>query len=788
MKKLNRMLIRDIMKSKGQFIAAAAVIFVGILMYVACYMSYENLKNSVAYYYEQYHFLDYYAEAQHISPQAVNKVKSLEGVKEAEGRISVDIGADMGDERRVTIRLISVPDFGHPLINDVLVRSGKYLNPDSQNVCLVSEKFANANQLERGKSIKLIVDGQISKFRIDGIVESPEFIYPMRSMEEFSPSYDDFGIVYIKESMAQNLLGYESAYNQLHVIFEESAIQEPIINKIEKILKPYGFTYGTKRKDQLSDAALASEIDGLASMAYAFPTLFLTVAAIIIYIMQRRLISNQRTAIGILKASGYSNTRMLWHYILYSLFIGVIGAIPGMILGGYLSAGMTLMYKDVLSLPIMYVKIYWGVMFSGAFISIGFCLVAGYNSAKRIMKIRPAEAMRAESPKVGKKIFLERIQFIWNRINFGWKMSIRNIFRSRQRSLFSIVGVSFTIMFFIVCLFMLDCVDFIFDQHFLEMQKQDYTVAFSQPVSYYDTFDLKTIDGIKKVEPIIEVPVEVRKGWRKETTMVIGTAQDTVFSKFIDTELQPIKLPEKGIMIAEVLADKLDINPGDTVIIRPFLGSFEEKEVKVAGIIKQYLGFNCYMNIDELTTVVEQPKFATSALINTETHKDNEIKEELIKMSAVESVDSRLDNYYEYMDYMKLTYTFIGLMVVFGIIMGFAIIYNITVINIMERRRELASLKVLGYTSKEIERVMFRENMFLGILSLLPGIMLGILASKQMAESFSSDLFVLELIIYPRTYVITLICTFAFIVFAQWANRNKIFNLDMVEVLKNREG
>ncbi len=788
MKKLNEMLIRDIMKSKGQFIAAAAVIFVGIMMYVACYMSYENLKNSVAYYYDEYNFLDYYAEAQNISPQAVQKAKSLKGVKEAEGRISVDIGADMGDDRRVTIRLISVPDFGHPSVNDLLIGSGKYLSPDRQNGCLVSTKFAEANQLERGKSIHLIINGQISKFRIEGIVESPEFIYPMRSMEEFSPSYDDFGIVYIKESMAQSILGYESAYNQLHVIFEEDAQQEPIINKIEKILKPYGFTFGTKRKDQLSDAALASEVDGLESMAYAFPALFLTVAAIIIYIMQRRLISNQRTAIGILKASGYSNGKILWHYILYSLFIGIIGALPGMILGGYLSAGMTLMYKDVLSLPVMYVKIYWSIIFSGAFISIGFCLVAGYNSAKRIMKIRPAEAMRAEAPTVGKKIFLERIKFIWNRISFGWKMSIRNIFRSRQRSLFSIVGVSFTIMFFIVSLFMLDCVDFIFNQHFLEMQKQDYTVVFSQPVSYYDTFDLKSIDGIKKVEPIIEIPVEIRKGWRKESTVVIGTAQDTSFSKFIDPELQPIKLSEEGILVAKVLADKLDIKPDDTIIIRPYIGSMEEKKVKVVGISKQYLGFNCYMNIDELTALLEQPKFATSALINIEESENSDIEKELIEISAVESVDSRLDNYYEYMDYMKLTYTFIGLMVVFGIIMGFAIIYNITVINIMERRRELASLKVLGYTSKEIERVIFRENMFLGVISLIPGVMLGILASEQMAKSFSSDLFVLELIIYPRTYAITLICTFAFIVFAQWANRKKIFNLDMVEVLKNREG
>ena len=405
MNKLNKIILRVILKSKGQFIAAAAVVFAGIVMFSASYMSYQNLKNSIGKYYEQYRFLDYYAEVQSLSQAAVNKVNSLKGVKDAIGRIVVDAGADMGENKRVTVRLISLPDKGQPEVNQLVFRSGGYLSNNDHNSCLVSRKFAEFYGLKKGSKLKAVINLKIHEFNVDGIVDSPEFIYAMKSSTEVSPSPEKFGIVYIKESAAKSMLGTGAMYNQLHVVFEKGIDEKELVDEVEDILQPYGFISGTECKDQLSNTMVDNEISELEQIAFMFPMLFLTVAATIIYIMQRRIISNQRTLIGVMKALGYTNGRILLYYILYSVLIAFTGAIPAIFVGLLVGVKFTQLYNQIFSIPVMEVKIYWSILAMGILLSIGFCLLAGYSAAKRVLNIQPAEAMRSETPKSGKRIF-----------------------------------------------------------------------------------------------------------------------------------------------------------------------------------------------------------------------------------------------------------------------------------------------------------------------------------------------------------------------------------------------
>lgn len=787
MKKLNKMIIREIFKSKGQFIAAAAVIFAGITMFSASYMSYQNLKNSVARYYEQYSFLDYYAELQSLSPAGVKEVKALDGVRDAIGRISADVGADMGKNKRVTVRLISLPDSGQPAVNKLVFRSGGYFSDTDQNSCLVSRKFAEFYRLKKGSKLKAIINLKIHEFNVDGIVDSPEFIYAMKSSTEVSPSPEKFGIVYIKESAAKSILGSGGMYNQVHVIFEKDVDGKAIIDELEDILQPYGYITGTEREDQQSNAMVDNEISELEKMAVMFPALFLTVAATIIYIMQRRIISNQRVLIGIMKAIGYTNARILWHYIFYSILIAFTGSIPAVFAGLMVGVKFTELYNQIFSIPVMEIKIYWDILVIGVFISIGFCLLAGYNSAKRVLSIYPAEAMRSESPKSGKRIFLESAGFIWKRLHFGWKMSIRNVFRSRTRTLFTIVGMMATIMFFMVSLFFMDSIKYILHQSFFVFQRQDYKVMFSRPTPYYDAYELKSLDGIRKVEPLSEVPIEIEKDWRTEGSLAVGLINENSFYRLIDDRNIPVKVPENGMLIAHSLAEKLEIKPGDIVKVKLYLGKVLEKDVRVAGIVKQYAGFSCYMNMKELGELAEEGIFTTGALISVKAGKEEEVIDKLYEMSGIKTIEARVDGYKDFMQFMNLMYTFVGFMIFFGTIMGFAIVFNTTVINIMERRRELASLKVLGYTSREVESTILRENMMIGVISLLPGIIFGRFMCNFLAGMFSNELFALEVVISAKTYIITCLSVFIFAILAQFANKKNISGLDVVEVLKDRE-
>lgn len=787
MKKLNMMLIREILKSKGQFLAAAAVVFAGIAMFSASFVSYKNLKNSVDSYYEQYEFLNYYADVKGISPMGISKIKGIKGVKDAIGRITSDVGADMGSDKRVTVRLISMPEFAQPDVNRLVFKSGGYLDKKDQYSCLINRKFAAFYRLEEDSRIKAIINLKTYEFNVDGVVDSPEFIYTMKSPGEVSPSAENFGIIYIRESTAASILGTGYMYNQVHVTFEKEIEEAEIIDTLEDSLKPYGFISGTERKDQLSSMMVDNEIAELEEIAFMFPMLFLTIAATIIYIMQRRIINNQRTLIGVMKAIGYTNARILWHYMLYSLMIALAGAIPGVFTGFLLSMVLTRSYNNIFSIPVMKTEIYTSLLVLGVLMSAGFCLLAGYSSAKRVLGIEPAQAMRPEAPISGKRVFIERVGFIWNRLAFGWKMSIRNIFRSRTRTLFTIVGMMATIMFFMVSLFFLDSIDYLLYQNFCVFQKQDYKITFSQPSSYYDALELESIEGIRKVEPVMEIPVEIQKDWKKEETLVIGIIEESDFYRLIDGQFTPVKVPEEGMLIAHTIAEKLDIKEGDMLKVKLYLGSELEKDIKVAGIVKQYAGFNCYMNIRELGRLAEEGKFATGALASVKAGKDETAIKKLYEISGIETIEKRSDVFKDFAEFLELMDTFVGFMIFFGTIMGFSIIFNTTVINIMERRRELASLKVLGYSGREVESTILRENMMIGVISIIPGVILGEFMCNFLARMFSNEIFALEVVISPKTYTIAILSVFLFALLAQYANRKNISGLDMVEVLKNRE-
>lgn len=788
MKKLNKMLLREVQHSKGQFIAAVTVVILGISMFTAAFISYRNLKNSKDYYYSKYSFLDYYAVGRGFNSAVLEEVKSIEGVKESLGRISIDAGADMAASKRVTVRLLSLPDNEKPKINNLYMMNGIYENFDNDS-CLISKSFADYYKLEVGDKVNININNKKVGFQIAGITQSPEFIYEIKSVASPIPNPEDFGIVYIKEARLHELIGKDDFYNEIHIIFkDQNKDNSSIIEEIEKVLKPYGFTIGIERKDQISNAMVSNEIEEMKEIAAMFPILFLSVAAMIIYIMLRRIISNQRLLIGVMKAMGYKNSRILLHYILYALLIAIIGAILGTTLGLGLGVLLTIMYNRIFTIPVMNIKFYPDLYLYGILISFLFCLLAGYNSAKRVLKIEPSEAMRNEIPKSGRRIFLERIKFIWNRISFGTKMSMRNVFRNRKRAIMTAFSTSLTIMFIIVAMFFMDSIDYILSQHFTVFQQQDYKLTYSKPEGNEIIENLNSIDGIQKSEPILELPMDVIKGNRKDEALIVGLKTNTSLYSFSDKDKKPTKIPKDGILLSESMAKRLSIKKGEAVTIAVYSNLKTEKVLRVAGIIKQYAGSNCYMNIEELQEITNFNDHINGTLLKIDNSKDEVVKKILLENKNISTIESRKKSFESFKALMEFMYVFFIVMIVFGSIMGFAIIFNTTVINIIERKRELASLKVLGYSRKEIVATVFKENIFLGILSLVPGLLIGRLLCNVFASQFSNEFFTFEIYIRFRTYIIAIVIMFAFIILAQFANRRNIVGLDMIEVLKDREG
>jgi putative ABC transport system permease protein len=349
----------------------------------------------------------------------IGKIESIPFVKMASGRIVMDAGINISEEN-ATVRFITLPDVRENVVNDIVIKSGRYFSRDEINQCLVEEEFFKAHQLELGDIIQPVINGNEVKIKVIGTVKSPEFVYTLKDGSELMPDSKKFGILYIKNSFGQEIFGLEGSINSASLLLRSGTDPETAKTEIERYLKSYGITGIIDREEQISHRMLTAEMDGLKSMGSAFPMVFFMVAAVIIYIMMGRMVENQRVQIGILKAQGFTNLQVLCHYLSYSVFIAVTGNILGAVAGRYLGMGFTKLENMYFHLPLDGMRIYPDLVIPASAMTLVFCLLAGYNACKAVFKIMPSEAMKPKSPEIGKKILVEHVKIIWRNLDNAW--------------------------------------------------------------------------------------------------------------------------------------------------------------------------------------------------------------------------------------------------------------------------------------------------------------------------------------------------------------------------------
>lgn len=270
--------------------------------------------------------------------------------------------------------------------------------------------------------------------------------------------------------------------------------------------------------------------------------------------------------------------------------------------------------------------------------------------------------------------------------------------------------------------------------------------------------------------------------------LVLSDASNKLYG-LVDSKGNELTLPGDGMLMAESLADRLAVKVGDSVDVNIYAGGEPiKKSIKVAGMIKQLVGFNCFVSYDALSLYSQgTPEIATAALLKAQTGRKNYLKKDLVSDKSIDGIEDRAKMLGIFKDLFGLIYIFVGFMLAFSIVMGFGIIFNTTIINLMERRRELASLKVLGYKQREIGMTLLRENIVLGLFSLIPGIILGRYLSIALLSQMNKEVMTMDTYIGPWSYIATSFCVLFFILLAQIANNRNIKKLDMVEVLKAQE-
>lgn len=782
MKKLDLRLLRMIKKSKGQFVSVTVIVAVALCIYVMLNVTIINIQNAVDHYYDKTNISDMVVQLMRIPQGALQELESIKGVRDVQGRISFDVPLQVEDEEeKVNIRIISVPDDGGSIYKLYMTENSS-IELDNDNDVILLEQFAKARNIKAGDYITPRINGRLHSMKVTRIASSSEFTYLMENEQSLLPALDKFGIAYVGEAFAQSVFGYRGSYNEVLITLGDQENIDDIIDIVEKKLDKYGVKKITKLEDQLSNSVLTQKLDGMKMMSSALPVMFLLVAAIIISIMLSRIVNNDRMAIGVLKALGYGNIKVLSHYAKYAMAIGLTGSIIGTV-GGLLLAGpMSQLYVFYFNIPLAGIQIQYGYIINGVVLTSIFCIGAGLFGARGVMRIMPADSMRPEAPKAGRRMMLERITFLWKHVPFSWKMVARNIARNRKRFAFLVLGLALAYAINTVPLFMTDAFVAMFELQYGEYQKMDYTVEFAKPLNDKAIVELGRLIDAKKIEPRLEYPFELVNGWRKKTVSIAGIPQQTAFYVFKDINDNEIKLPENGILITESISKALNVKKGDTITIRSFLPGRDDIKLEVADIFKQYLGANAYMNIDAMERLLLDRQMVTGVSVAS----DDNIKEKMKdvrNISAVRSAGDMKQAFVEYLDTMNIMIMFYML---FGGILGFALIYNATIIGISERVNEFASLRIMGFDKKDVYSMITKENFIMAGIAILAGIPLGALMINGMVESFNSDMITFPMILSPKIFIKAAMASVFFVTIAQLATLRKVYNINFIDALKSR--
>ena len=515
---------------------------------------------------------------------------------------------------------------------------------------------------------------------------------------------------------------------------------------------------------------------------------FFIMAAVIIYITMGRMVDNQRTQIGVLKAFGFSNLQVLFHYLSYSVLIGILGSAIGAVLGMYLGKAFTDLENSYFNLPVADMKMYPELVIPAALLTLLFCLLAGYNACKKGFRIMPSEAMRPRAPLTGRKALIEKFVFLWENLTYFWKIILRNVFRNKRRALLTSTGVIFATALTFIAFGEMDSINYLIDQQYSNIQNYDIKVSFSGLLNMEELYDLKNIPHIVKLEPVIETGVEITNGWRKKDMAFTALTRNAEIYKVTDKDGNPVKIPGNGILIPDKLAKTLAVKPGDTVTVKSYLPGKEKKEMQVKGIIAQYIGSSVYSSMDSMNYLIGEGIIANSAVIKLDSSiYEKEVSDRLNEMPGVSSVQSKSDSLGNLTKSMSSMTSFIGVMILLAAGLSIAVIYNIATINIFERQRELATLKVLGFKDSEVRSLIFNENYLITSFGILIGLPFGKWLGSAMFSMYETDAYNFVFIAGARAYLLAAVLSIGFTVLANLILMKKIRTISMVEVLKSNE-
>ena len=784
---LNTKLHRELWHLRGQVLAIALVIGGGVAVCLMSLVNYFSMQATRADYYAREQFADVFVNLKRAPLQVVPSLRQLPGVARLEPRIEAYANLELtGFNEPVSAQILSLPDHGQPSVNRLFIRQGRLPDPRRSNEVALVGGFAEAHHLKLDDSFGAIINGRRQTLRVVGIVESPEFVYviPPGAM---LPDYQRFGILWMPHKALAAAMDMEGAFNSLVIRTSPQASVKTLIARLDARLAKYGSTGAYSRDDQFSHRFLSDELNQLKIMATLFPVIFMSVAMFLLNVVISRLISTQRDIIAILKAFGYSNAAIGWHFTKLVMIISGIGLVLGAVAGLWLGNTLSALYMQFYRFPVLLFRIHPGWLLLIAAVVLGAAWLGAWSAIRQATRLAPAEAMRPEGPARFRQTLLERLGAErW--LSAPSKMILRRLERTPGRALFSVVGIALATGIIVVGNFQFDSVMFIVHTQFAKVQQQDLAITFTEAVNTATLNALARQPGIRYAEGRRTVPVELRYRQGSWRTAISGIPEHARLQSVIDEDLKPVTLPPNGLLLTDYLARKLNLSVGDRVTLRVLDGTGKIRQARVAGITREFLGVQAYMRLSALNRLLGDGPLITQALATVDDSRANALYRSLREKPRVLALNLRqamLDSFFQTLAKTFLTFSFFNSLL--GGVIAFGVIYNTVRISLAERGRELASLRVLGYTHREIAHILLGEVALLMLVGIPLGWLVGNALTAALVSGLSTEIYRIPMILTLHTYALAAFVVIASALLSGGVAWRRLRKLDLVAVLKTRE-
>ncbi len=758
---LFKKLIRTMGLYRAQFISMIIMIALGVGIFVGFNMEWVSIAENTSSFFKETGFADYRISSEKgFSKEELESIKKISGVENASRFLSVnaDVKEKSGDGAALTVT-------ENADVSGMMLISGEKYSKDDTDGVWLSDKYAAANGFKLGDSITFKYKNLEIKCKIKGLVKASEYLICVRDSSQLMPDFDTFGFAYISPALYKKSAGAEF-YPQINVISDLN--KKEFTEKTEKAL---GKTTLILTKEESGSYSLAQgEADEGKTMGAVLPVLFLLIAVLTMVTTMHRLTAKEKTQIGTLKALGFKNRRILRHYTSYAFMIGILGTAIGIGLGysvAYFIMNPNGTMGTYFDMP------YWRLKMPGFCIIVMAAIIVlltfiGFLSVKQMLKGTAADALRPYTPKKMKPLAIEKTK-AFHKLSFGTRWNMRDIMRHKSRTAMSLVGIIGCTILVVGSLGMRDTM-----AEFLSMY-YDGALRYSSRIYFSEDATAEQRDKISEEyggDRSATVGVQIED--KTVSLDIYGLKNNTV--RFPSDKGGYTDLKDNGAYICERLAEKFELDTGDTFVLSPY-GTDKKYTLKLNGIIRSTS--ECVVITEEYADTLDI--YYTPDSVYTKT-----VKKDIKSDAAIKTVQSKQAIMDSFDSFLEIMNSMIFVLVGGALVLGIVVLYNLGVMSYTERYREMATLKVVGFKDGKIGRLLIGQNMWLSLLGIIVGLPLGAFTLDYLLKKMASE-YEMRMYIGPTTYIVSIALTFgvSLLVSLMVARKNK--KIDMVEALKGAE-